>query len=57
MASERGREWGLVSQTLRRHFMEKEEVPVLGRKPNKRTDKWPLILARWRLLLTLTRPV
>lgn len=43
--------------SLRRHFMEKEEVLILSGKPSKRTDKWHLILARWRLLLTLTRPV
>lgn len=36
----------LVSQKSKRHFMEKEEVPILNEKPNKRTDKWPLILAR-----------
>lgn len=34
--------------------MEKEEGPVLN-GPNKSADKWPLILARKKLLLTLTR--
>lgn len=47
----------LVSQKSKRHFMEREEVPILNEKTNKRTDKWPLILARWRLLLNLTRTV
>lgn len=47
---ERGRKWeSLVSQKLKRHLMEKEEVSILNEKPNKRTDKWPLTLARWRL--------
>lgn len=46
----------LASQKLRRHFTGKEEVPVLN-GPNKSTEKWPLTLARKKLLLTLTRTI